>query len=631
MKRPRQSTPLLVFTAFVVVMYLVLFVLQAAIDDAREGLLTPGEMSARDRLVDLGATVMLGSFRTVAVDYLWYKASMLKERREWIELDGVIRLIARVQPTNIEAYAFQVWNMAYNVQYDAATVVEGWRWVEKAIEFGEEGLQRNPNHPKVWRLYWQIGWVYSHRCGNVVGPRTRYFSQQVRKKHGTSPYLVAADYYRRAFEAATREDGPRPRNPNPHFLAMWAYSYSSLADQWLQREDADADIRYARMMEYRREAIEKHRLVMKAFPDYRESGEEKIAELTGLMDLHRERRRIDENRAAEKLTPEQEIAARFDVARRWLKLLLQNPTFKEAQRNVDRCAQTLDERIRQVNDPQARARWQLALLRLRFDAAHPKRRSAAAAEALAEEVEPHDRRLRGMAFPELVRNSGLVRLVAAVWHRVLVSAPPDADRSARAADAFARYDRVAARLPEKQQAAARAELDRYWLALISRTPRESPTARARVLAAAKARGRRLAQTCEALMEALRELKGLAGSTEPAAQAEQTQRMAQIGRLAGQEDRQFNQALSYWSALLKKDPAYAAEAAEAEQHLAAIAERLEAVAEAHRAVFGAARNPFARQAGWVWRLLHEFAPANGQYLKKLGRPVTTGPPSGGSGP
>ncbi len=138
MTRNRPVFALLVLLGFALG-FSCLFHLQDRIDEARRPLGGAGNLTAQGRLIELGSSVMLGSFKTVLVDSLWYRADVLKEQLEWAELDGVIRFIAKVQPTDVAMYDHYIWHMAYNVQFDAPTVVDAWRWVRRAIEFGPGG------------------------------------------------------------------------------------------------------------------------------------------------------------------------------------------------------------------------------------------------------------------------------------------------------------------------------------------------------------------------------------------------------------------------------------------------------------------------------------------------------------
>jgi len=636
----RRHKRLIGFLVGVALVYGVLALLQLGIDHARAGLLTPGDMTARDRLIELGSTVVLGSFRPVAVCYLWYQATQLKERRELVELDGVIKMIARVQPTDIDAYNFQVWNMAYNVQYDAPNIAEGWKWVREAVEFGEKGARRNRNHPKVWRLYFQIAWVFSHRCADVGDKRTKYFEKRVKEwKNNKHPYEVAIEWYERAYEAAIR---PGAKRPNPVQLASWAHAYAGLARNAEVAGDFDT------MWANRQKAIEVHRLLMDRFPGYAKGGTKAVTDLQALMALHRDRRDADAYRDRGELKPE--IDLRVKIAQRWRKLLEGNPGFQEAQRNLDRSAENLDALARRLRDPRARSAlgdWygelkknvDNALLGARYSAAHHQRGSPEAARKLIAAVASRDQELDRMPLrrQKTKENRELIRTAAGIWVRIILNPLSKEERkdetgaktlrkerAQKALTAISRYDQLAraksVKTDEEEfrrwQQTARLGLDEYWRTLIAVTDVDSQTARDRVRDAALRHQKVLLSYCDALLVALRDFKRLASQEGSGVLRLRT--AARIRALTARQSKVLGATLEYWSALLRRDEAYAVSAEQAEKELLAVAQKFDELAEARVLAAGEKENDFARRARTVWRTLYQFDPRNPVYAQNARR-------------
>lgn len=598
--------------------YGVLPLLQRHIDESRRGLLTPAQVSPKDQLIELGSTVMLGSFRTVAVVILWDQAMTLKDEREWTRLEGVVYLIAKVQPTDIEAYVFQVYNLAYNVQYDAPTVVEGWKWVKRAVEFGRQGVERNPNHPKVWRLYWQIGWIYAHRCADVGGARTRYFADQVQKEEGKSPYLVAADWYQKAFEAACRTDAAKV---NEHQLSQWAYAYAHLAREMETQDNYDA------MMRWRKKAVEIHQLIMDRFPAYRPSGAEAIAQLRQLMGLHETRKLADACRLRGER--DKEFPLRIDLLNGWGALFRRNPAMKEAERNFDRSIDDLQALAETMPDPQRRDSLLQTLLVMRYHAATPERGSAEATDRLEHALAPFEQRLAAvLTKDELLRQKDLVRLVAGARARVTLNSPNDKERARKAEAAIRTYDALFQLLPPQEQAAQRRELEDDWLTLLSASDIDSPLGRQRLRTAAE---RLQAELLPRYAQIVQGLAALRPRIEAGVEIPNDDPALRASRAAASQAAPVvTQAIFCWSALLKKEAAYAEDARAAEQHLVILATALDEAGEAVAQVLGRENNDFALQARSLWQMLHEFAPANTLYLQRMRKPATSLTPTRGRG-
>lgn len=615
MSRLRRSAPILAVTAGFVLAYACLSFLQARIDDARTGLLRPGEQTARERLVELGSTVMLGSFRTVPVMFLWYRADQLKERREWAELDGVIRLIATLQPTDVPMHEHYIWHMAYNIQFDAPTAVEAWRWVKRAIEFGERGARRNPNHPKLWKLYWQIGWTYYHRCGVLPGDRARYFEKQVIKEQGKSPFLVAADWFEKAWVAATEHPGAK--SPNVHWLSTWAHAYGEYA----RRAEEQGDIE--KMIGLREKSIAVHRKVAAKFPQHKEYADGKIEELQTLIRLHKGWREADELRKKPDLAGE--LKLRLRLAGEWAIMLQESPSVDEPQRNVDRSADGLEDLAARITDPKTKADVLRRVLDLRFLAADPRRRNVEATEKLRAAVRPYHQKLDASpGAAGLRRNAALVEFVAAVWARIITNLPGDDEVAAEAQPNIRRYDRLYELLPPEQKRAHLPKLADYWYALIVSSSIDSRPARLRITEAALSFELQLLPLCDDIARRIRRLPELAARG--ASRAEQQQAMFGIFPLPPKAHALAGAAAKYWLALLRKDKPYERDAKEAERHLCAIAEALEVAAEAGEELLGHEDDPrdrsdpraLAAPARSLWQMLHEFNPRNPVYLEKARR-------------
>lgn len=122
-------------------------------------------------------TVALGSFRGLAADILWLRASMLQEKGQYFEMVQIASLLTKLQPRFTGAISYLAWNMAYNISVVFSKPEDRWRWVKKGLELiRDEAIEYNPSDPI---LYKELGWIYQHKIGNIMDDANLYYKQQM--------------------------------------------------------------------------------------------------------------------------------------------------------------------------------------------------------------------------------------------------------------------------------------------------------------------------------------------------------------------------------------------------------------------------------------------------------------------
>lgn len=108
-------------------------------------------------------TVTFGGFRGLAADLLWLRASDLQERGQYFELVQIADWITKLEPRFTSVWAFQAWNMAYNISVLLNDPAERWRWVRQGISLlRDSGLRYNPGNAG---LYQELAWLFFHKLG----------------------------------------------------------------------------------------------------------------------------------------------------------------------------------------------------------------------------------------------------------------------------------------------------------------------------------------------------------------------------------------------------------------------------------------------------------------------------------
>ena len=108
-------------------------------------------------------TVALGGFRGLLADLLWLRANQLQEDGQYFELVQLADWITKLEPRFTSIWAFQAWNMAYNISVLLDRPEDRWRWVRHGISLlRDEGLRYNPGSAGLHR---ELAWLFFHKMG----------------------------------------------------------------------------------------------------------------------------------------------------------------------------------------------------------------------------------------------------------------------------------------------------------------------------------------------------------------------------------------------------------------------------------------------------------------------------------
>ena len=109
-------------------------------------------------------TVGLGGFRGIAAEVLWARADRLQDEGRYLELVQLADWITRLDPHATEAWAYNAWNLSYNISAMMSRPQDRLRWVAYGIMLlRDDGLPANPHNA---RLYRELAWLYQHKIGS---------------------------------------------------------------------------------------------------------------------------------------------------------------------------------------------------------------------------------------------------------------------------------------------------------------------------------------------------------------------------------------------------------------------------------------------------------------------------------
>lgn len=108
-------------------------------------------------------TVALGGFRGLIANALWVRANDLQMEDKYFEQVQLSDWITKLEPTFVQVWLVQAWNMAYNISVKFRDPYDRWRWVQQGIELlRDQGIRYNP---KEALLYRELAWFFQHKMG----------------------------------------------------------------------------------------------------------------------------------------------------------------------------------------------------------------------------------------------------------------------------------------------------------------------------------------------------------------------------------------------------------------------------------------------------------------------------------
>ena len=122
-------------------------------------------------------TAALGTFRGLAVDLLWARAEHLQDEGEFYEAQTLSQWITTLQPRFQKVWAFQAWNLAYNIAAATQVPAERWSWVNRGIDLlRARGI---PLNPRAANLYFELSWLFQNKIGRVGDKEHWYYKARL--------------------------------------------------------------------------------------------------------------------------------------------------------------------------------------------------------------------------------------------------------------------------------------------------------------------------------------------------------------------------------------------------------------------------------------------------------------------
>lgn len=129
--------------------------------------ITPETEAALEANPELSMLTSLpGGLRVLAVNYLWIRSQQAHNAGRHYDAYQLAELITQLQPYQPGVWAFQAWNMAWNISVKTNTPEERWRWVYAGVELlRDRGI---PLNPRSLILYKELSWIYFSKIGDTL-------------------------------------------------------------------------------------------------------------------------------------------------------------------------------------------------------------------------------------------------------------------------------------------------------------------------------------------------------------------------------------------------------------------------------------------------------------------------------
>lgn len=125
---------------------------------------------------EVAVGIALGAFRGLFVNYLWLRATELKEAGKFHEAIELSSAITKLQPRFPRVWAFHAWNMAYNISVATPSASERWTWINAGIELlRDEAIPRNPRSTL---LYKELAWIFFHKIQGYSDDANRSYKRE---------------------------------------------------------------------------------------------------------------------------------------------------------------------------------------------------------------------------------------------------------------------------------------------------------------------------------------------------------------------------------------------------------------------------------------------------------------------
>ena len=143
--------------------------LETVLRAARNRRLAPAVAAAAEQPLWVQYVMVgLGGFRGIVSEALWLRAGRLQEQGRYFEQVQLADWITALDPRATDAWAFNAWNLAYNISAMMPRHEDRLTWVQAGITLLRD--RAIPANPSDARLYRELGWLFQNKIGESMDP-----------------------------------------------------------------------------------------------------------------------------------------------------------------------------------------------------------------------------------------------------------------------------------------------------------------------------------------------------------------------------------------------------------------------------------------------------------------------------
>ncbi|MBL7220977.1 MAG: hypothetical protein ISS69_12735 [Phycisphaerae bacterium] len=117
-----------------------------------------------------------GGLRSLIINYFWMRSQTLHREGRHFDAMQLSELICTLQPRFPGVWAFQSWQLAWNISATAHTPQGRWHWVREGIELlRNKGIAMNPDS---LLLYKQLSWTFLSKMGDNTDEMHWYYKRK---------------------------------------------------------------------------------------------------------------------------------------------------------------------------------------------------------------------------------------------------------------------------------------------------------------------------------------------------------------------------------------------------------------------------------------------------------------------
>jgi hypothetical protein len=159
------------------------------------------------RMNSFALALLLGGLRGPLVMVLWTSSETQKTDKNLQDFDTKVEWIRLLQPEFDTVHIFQMWNKAYNISVQMASLANKYLTIIDAIDYGQRVDRERPHNINI---IYQIGSIYGDKLGD--SQEKMYYGRRVRqesKPHASRQKLAESDpgYRRLELDAILDENG----------------------------------------------------------------------------------------------------------------------------------------------------------------------------------------------------------------------------------------------------------------------------------------------------------------------------------------------------------------------------------------------------------------------------------------